>query len=105
MALKRTRSAKAKIFFPVGRIASWMRADGMAGGRLSASAPVFLAAAVERIVDQVVADANELARRDGKGRITPKYIQRAVRKDPGMARAFARARFAEAGAPRQLAQI
>ncbi|CAI9773420.1 unnamed protein product [Fraxinus pennsylvanica] len=67
-----SRSSKAGLQFPVGRIARFLKA-GKYAERVGAGAPVYLAAVLEL--------AGNAARDNKKTRIVPRHIQLAVRND------------------------
>ncbi|KAE9456538.1 hypothetical protein C3L33_11621, partial [Rhododendron williamsianum] len=67
-----SRSSKAGLQFPVGRIARFLKA-GKYAQRVGAGAPVYLAAVLEL--------AGNAARDNKKTRIVPRHIQLAVRND------------------------
>lgn len=75
-----TRSAKAGLQFPVGRIHRFLR-KGNYSERVGAGAPVYLAAVMEYLTAEVLELAGNAASDNKKTRITPRHIQLAVRND------------------------
>jgi histone H2A len=75
-----TRSAKAGLQFPVGRLARLMRKSRVAS-RIAAGAPVYMAAVLEYVVAELLELAGNAARDSKKTRIIPRHIQLAVRND------------------------
>jgi histone H2A len=75
-----SRSAKAGLQFPVGRIARFLKKGGYAK-RVGAGAPVYLAAVLEYLAAEVLELAGNAARDNKKSRIVPRHIQLAVRND------------------------
>lgn len=75
-----TRSSKAGLQFPVGRIHRFLRKGGYAD-RVGAGAPVYLAAVMEYLTAEVLELAGNAARDNKKTRIIPRHIQLAVRND------------------------
>ncbi|KAF3960622.1 hypothetical protein CMV_014681 [Castanea mollissima] len=75
-----SRSSKAGLQFPVGRIARFLKA-GKYAERVGAGAPVYLAAVLEYLAAEVLELAGNAARDNKKTRIVPRHIQLAVRND------------------------
>ncbi|VFQ73928.1 unnamed protein product [Cuscuta campestris] len=75
-----SRSHKAGLQFPVGRIARFLKA-GKYADRVGAGAPVYLAAVLEYLAAEVLELAGNAARDNKKNRIVPRHIQLAVRND------------------------
>ncbi|XP_019164418.1 PREDICTED: histone H2AX-like isoform X1 [Ipomoea nil] len=75
-----SRSQKAGLQFPVGRIARFLKA-GKYADRVGAGAPVYLAAVLEYLAAEVLELAGNAARDNKKNRIVPRHIQLAVRND------------------------
>ena len=75
-----SRSAKAGLQFPVGRIARYLRQQRVAS-RIGAGAPVYLAAVMEYLCAEILELAGNAARDNKKSRITPRHLQLAVRND------------------------
>ena len=74
-----SRSAKAGLQFPVGRVARYMR-QGRVAKRIGGGAPVYMAAVLEYLCAEILELAGNAAR-DKKSRIVPRHIQLAVRND------------------------
>ncbi|ESQ47813.1 hypothetical protein EUTSA_v10021749mg [Eutrema salsugineum] len=75
-----SRSSKAGLQFPVGRIARFLK-NGKYAERVGAGAPVYLAAVLEYLAAEVLELAGNAARDNKKTRIVPRHIQLAVRND------------------------
>lgn len=75
-----SRSAKAGLQFPVGRVARYLKAQKYAQ-RVGAGAPVYLAAVLEYLAAEVLELAGNAARDNKKSRIVPRHIQLAIRND------------------------
>ncbi|KAG0580106.1 hypothetical protein M758_4G148900 [Ceratodon purpureus] len=75
-----SRSHKAGLQFPVGRIARYLK-GGKYAERVGAGAPVYLAAVLEYLAAEVLELAGNAARDNKKNRIVPRHIQLAVRND------------------------
>ena len=75
-----SRSARAGLQFPVGRIARQLRA-GRYAARVGAGAPVYLAAVLEYLAAEVLELAGNAARDMKKSRVAPRHIQLAIRND------------------------
>ena len=75
-----TKSVKAGLQFPVGRIGRYLK-KGKYATRLGAGAPVYLAAVLEYLCAEILELAGNAARDNKKSRIIPRHIQLAVRND------------------------
>jgi histone H2A len=75
-----SRSAKAGLQFPVGRVARYIKKMKVAS-RVGAGAPVYLAAVLEYLTAEILELAGNAARDNKKARIIPRHIQLAVRND------------------------
>ena len=75
-----SRSAKAGLQFPVGRMARYLRQGGYSK-RVGAGAPVYLAAVLEYLTAELLELAGNAAKDNKRSRIVPRHIQLAVRND------------------------
>ena len=71
---KMTKSSKAGLQFPVGRIRRYL-VQGRYAKRISSGAPVYLAAALEYLTAEILEVSGNTARHLKKKRITPRHIQ------------------------------
>ena len=76
----KSRSAKAGLQFPVGRIHRKLR-KGNYAQRIGAGAPVYLAAVLEYLTAEILELAGNAARDNKKTRIIPRHLQLAIRND------------------------
>ena len=82
----KTRSSRAGLQFPVGRIHRHLR-KGNYAERIGAGAPVYLAAVMEYLAAEVLELAGNAARDNKKTRIIPRHLQLAIRNDRGVEQA------------------
>ncbi|KAK4045897.1 histone H2A [Microbotryomycetes sp. JL201] len=75
-----SRSSKAGLQFPVGRIHRLLRRGNYAQ-RVGAGAPVYLAAVLEYLSAEILELAGNAARDNKKSRIIPRHLQLAIRND------------------------
>eukprot|EP00826_Nyctotherus_ovalis_P032997 TRINITY_DN265_c0_g1_i13.p2 TRINITY_DN265_c0_g1~~TRINITY_DN265_c0_g1_i13.p2 ORF type:complete len:121 (+),score=29.94 TRINITY_DN265_c0_g1_i13:397-759(+) len=75
-----SRSSRAGLQFPVGRIARFLK-QGRYAERIGAGAPVYMAAVLEYLCAEVLELAGNAARDNKKTRIIPRHIQLAIRND------------------------
>eukprot|EP00474_Spongospora_subterranea_P008313 CRZ08771.1 hypothetical protein [Spongospora subterranea] len=75
-----TRSSRAGLQFPVGRINRFLR-DGRYAARVGGGAPVYLAAVLEYLAAEILELAGNAARDNKKSRIIPRHVQLAIRND------------------------
>jgi histone H2A len=75
-----TRSSRAGLQFPVGRVHRYLR-EGRYSNRVGHGAPVYLAAVLEYLMAEILELAGNAARDNKRTRITPRHIQLAIRND------------------------
>jgi len=90
-----SRSSKAGLIFPVGRVARHMKKARVAS-RVGAAAPVFVAAVLEYITREVLDKGmKELAK--GKKRITPRVVSLGIMGDDELKQVFSKVTIASGG--------
>ncbi|KAI9593028.1 histone H2A [Syncephalis fuscata] len=92
----RTRSAKAGLQFPVGRIHRHLR-KGSYAQRIAAGAPVYLAAVLEYLSAEILELAGNAARDNKKTRIIPRHLQLAIRNDEELNKLLGHVTIAQGG--------
>ncbi|TRM62210.1 histone-fold-containing protein [Schizophyllum amplum] len=75
-----SRSSKAGLQFPVGRVHRLLK-KGNYAQRVGAGAPVYLAAVLEYLAAEILELAGNAARDNKKQRIVPRHLQLAIRND------------------------
>ncbi|KAG8892491.1 histone H2A [Tulasnella sp. 403] len=75
-----SRSAKAGLQFPVGRIHRLLKRGNYAQ-RVGSGAPVYLAAVLEYLAAEILELAGNAARDNKKARIVPRHLQLAIKND------------------------
>ncbi|NP_001079906.1 H2A clustered histone 17 L homeolog [Xenopus laevis] len=93
---KSSRSAKAGLQFPVGRIHRLLR-KGNYAARIGSGSSIYLAATLEYLCAEVLELAGNAARDNKKSRIMPRHIQLAVRNDDELAKLFEGVTIADGG--------
>ena len=91
-----SRSTRAGLQFPVGRISRFLR-KGRYAGRVGAGAPVYLAAVMEYLAAEILELAGNAARDNKRTRITPRHVQLAIRNDDELNRLLAGVTIASGG--------
>ena len=91
-----SRSAKAGLQFPVGRVARFLR-KGRYAPRVGAGSSVYLAAILEYLTAEILELAGNAARDNKKSRIIPRHIQLAVRNDEELNKLFGDVTIAQGG--------
>ena len=92
----KTRSSRAGLQFPVGRIHRHLR-KGNYGQRVGAGAPVYMAAVMEYLSAEILELAGNAARDNKKSRIIPRHLQLAVRNDEELNRLLSGVTIAQGG--------
>jgi histone H2A len=91
-----SKSSKAGLQFPVGRIGRHLR-KGKFATRVGAGAPVYLAAILEYLTAEILELAGNAARDNKKTRNIPRHIQLAVRNDEELNKLFGGVTIAQGG--------
>ena len=91
-----SRSSKAGLQFPVGRMSRFLK-KGKYATRVGAGAPVYLAALLEYLTAEILELAGNAARDNKKSRIVPRHIQLAVRNDEELNKLFGGVTIAQGG--------
>ena len=91
-----TRSKKAGLQFPVGRVHRYLKKNRLAG-RIGAGAPVYLAAVLEYLAAEILELAGNAARDNKKTRIVPRHVQLAIRNDEELNKLLAKVTVASDG--------
>ena len=91
-----SRSAKAGLQFPVGRVGRFLK-KGRYAARVGGGAPVYLAAILEYLTAEVLELAGNAARDNKKNRIVPRHVQLAVRNDEELNKLFGHVTIANGG--------
>ncbi|KAE8814555.1 Histone H2A.1 [Hordeum vulgare] len=91
-----TRSVKAGLQFPVGRIGRYLK-KGRYAQRVGSGAPVYLAAVLEYLAAELLELAGNAAKDNKKTRIIPRHLLLAVRNDQELGRLLAGVTIAHGG--------
>ena len=95
-AVSRSRSSKAGLQFPVGRVHRLLR-KGNYAKRVGAGAPVYLAAVLEYLAAEILELAGNAARDNKKSRIIPRHLQLAIRNDEELNKLLGNVTIAQGG--------
>ncbi|CAN1329356.1 Histone H2A.1 [Linum perenne] len=92
-----SRSVKAGLQFPVGRIGRYLK-KGRYAQRVGSGAPVYMAAVLEYLAAEVVLElAGNAARDNKKNRIIPRHVLLAIRNDEELGKLLAGVTIAHGG--------
>ncbi|KAG8066952.1 hypothetical protein GUJ93_ZPchr0005g16082 [Zizania palustris] len=91
-----SRSVKAGLQFPVGRIGRYLK-KGRYAKRVGTGAPVYLAAVLEYLAAEVLELAGNAARDNKKNRIIPRHVLLAIRNDEELGRLLSGVTIAHGG--------
>ena len=80
MGKRKTRSSRAGLQFPVGRITRLLK-KGNYSERVGVGAPVYLAAVLEYLTAEILELAGNAAKDNKKSRVIPRHLQLAIRND------------------------
>ena len=96
LIVHRSRSSKAGLAFPVGRVHRLLR-KGNYAQRVGAGAPVYLAAVLEYLAAEILELAGNAARDNKKTRIIPRHLQLAIRNDEELNKLLGHVTIAQGG--------
>jgi histone H2A len=99
-----SRSAKAGLQFPVGRVHRYLKV-GKYATRVGAGAPVYMAAVLEYLCAEVLELAGNASRDNKKTRIVPRHIQLAVRNDEELSKLLGAVTIANGGVLPNIHQV
>ena len=91
-----SRSSKAGLQFPVGRVGRFLK-QGKYAARVGAGASVYLAAVLEYLCAEILELAGNAARDNKKSRINPRHLQLAVRNDEELNKLLGNVTIAQGG--------
>uniref|UniRef100_A0A7N0UJ46 Histone H2A n=1 Tax=Kalanchoe fedtschenkoi TaxID=63787 RepID=A0A7N0UJ46_KALFE len=91
-----SRSLKAGLQFPVGRIGRYLK-NGRYAQRVGSGAPVYLAAVLEYLAAEVLELAGNAARDNKKTRIIPRHLLLAIRNDEELGKLLSGVTIAQGG--------
>ncbi|KAI0236271.1 histone H2A, partial [Massospora cicadina] len=91
-----SRSAKAGLQFPVGRLHRHLKRGNYAQ-RIAAGAPVYLASVLEYLTAEILELAGNACRDNKKTRITPRHLQLAIRNDEELNKLLGHVTIAQGG--------
>ena len=92
----KSRSSRAGLQFPVGRVHRLLR-KGHYAQRVGAGAPVYLAAVLEYLTAEILELAGNAARDNKKSRIVPRHLQLAIRNDEELNKLLGNVTIAQGG--------
>jgi len=92
----KTRSYRAELQFPVGRVHRYLR-KGHYASRIGSSTAVYLAAVLEYLTAEILELAGNVARDNKKSRIVPRHLQLAVRNDEDLNKLLSGVTIAQGG--------
>ncbi|KAH6944800.1 hypothetical protein HPB50_005289 [Hyalomma asiaticum] len=93
---QQSRSSRAGLAFPVGRIHRLLR-QGNYADRISGAAPVYMAGVLEYLTAEVLELAGNAARDNQRSRITPRHIQLAIRNDEELSKLLGNVTISQGG--------
>ncbi|GMN38166.1 hypothetical protein TIFTF001_007407 [Ficus carica] len=99
-----SRSQKAGLQFPVGRIARFLK-KGRYSQRVGSGSPVYLSAVLEYLAAEVLELAGNAARDNKKTRIVPRHIQLGVRNDEELSKLLGSVTIANGGVLPNIHQV
>jgi len=100
----KSRSSRAGLQFPVGRVHRFLR-KGNYAHRVGAGAPVYLAAVMEYLTAEILELAGNAARDNKKTRINPRHLQLAIRNDEELNKLMSGVTIAQGGVLPNIQQV
>jgi histone H2A len=100
----KSRSSRAGITFPVGRIHRYLK-KGHYALRLGLASPVYLASVIEYLVAEILELAGNAARDNNKKTIKPRHLQLAIRNDEELQKLLGKVVIAEGGVLPNIHQV
>ncbi|XP_030843320.1 histone H2A-like, partial [Strongylocentrotus purpuratus] len=100
----KSRSSRAGLQFPVGRVHRFLR-KGNYAQRVGAGAPVYLAAVMEYLTAEILELAGNAARDNKKTRINPRHLQLAIRNDEELNKLMSGVTIAQGGVLPNIQQV
>eukprot|EP00128_Syssomonas_multiformis_P003202 Colp12_sorted_trinity150504_noHs@21226 len=100
----KSRSSRAGLQFPVGRIHRHLR-KGNYATRVGAGAPVYLASVLEYLTAEILELAGNAARDNKKTRIIPRHLQLAIRNDEELNKLLGHVTIAQGGVLPNIHQV
>lgn len=94
--LTSSRSSKAGLTFPVGRVHRLLR-TGHYSQRVGSGAPVYLTSVLEYLSAEILELAGNAARDNKKSRIIPRHLQLAIRNDEELNKLLGHVTIAQGG--------
>lgn len=95
-AKSKTRSSRAGLQFPVGRMHRLLK-KGHYAERIGSGAPVYLSAVLEYLTAEILELAGNAARDNKKSRIIPRHLQLAIRNDEELNKLLSNVTIAQGG--------
>ncbi|CAK1593467.1 unnamed protein product [Parnassius mnemosyne] len=92
----KSRSSRAGLQFPVGRIHKILK-KGNYAQRIGSGAPVYLAAALEYLSAEILELAADAAKENNKSRVKPRHILLAIRNDDELNKMLSEVTISQAG--------
>ena len=95
-AKQTSRSSKAGLCFPVGRLARMLK-QGRYSERVGIGAPVYLAAVLEYLVAEILEVSVMVVKQHKKSRIIPRYIYLGLKEDDEFNKLFSHSIITQSG--------
>lgn len=94
---KRTRSSRANLALPIGRVHELLKRSAVGGQRVGSSAPVYLTAVTEYILSELLELATSAAKANKRKCVRERDLQLAIAKDSELSRLYAGTAVANGG--------